>query len=95
MAATAVMSYEEQEEDHRRFARFVVYGPREPMEPMATRAGVLEVPCAVCRAAAGAECVAVPLVVSFLGRAFPALRGIHTRRYLDRTHDPRLREDEG
>jgi hypothetical protein len=91
MSTTAVMSYEEREEDRRRFARFVVYGPREPMEPMATRAEVLEIPCATCGAAAGAECSAgpVPLHPSFLGRAFPGLRGIHTRRYLDRTGDPR------
>lgn len=89
MSATAVMSYEEQEESRRRFAMFVVHGPREPMEPMATRAEVLEGPCTTCGAAAGAECSIASLSPSFLGRAFPGLRGIHTRRYLDRTGDPR------
>lgn len=91
MSTTSVLSYEELEERRKRFAMFFARGPREPMEPMATRAEVLEVPCGACGADAGAECNAgpLPLCPSFLGRAFPALRGIHTRRYLDSTSDPR------
>ena len=89
MSTTAVMSYEEQEEDRRRFAKGFAYGPREPMEPLATRAEVLEIPCEDCDAEAGAECQTAFPRPSFLGRALPGLRGIHTRRYLDRTGDPR------
>jgi hypothetical protein len=59
------------------------------MEPMATRAEVLEIPCEGCGAGAGAECDTAFPRPSFLGRAFPGLRGIHARRYLDRTDDPR------
>jgi hypothetical protein len=86
---TAALSYEERQDRARRFARFIIYGPPQPMEPMATRAQVMAIPCAFCRAEAGAECSHAGLRVSYLGRAFPELRGLHTRRYLDRTHDPR------
>lgn len=89
MATTAVMSYEEREEDRRRFARWFACGPQEPMEPLAARAEVLEIPCEGCGAAAGEECRTAFPRPSFLGRAFPGLRDIHTRRYLDRTGDPR------
>jgi hypothetical protein len=89
MTTTAVLSYEERRERSRRFAHFLVNGPREPWEPLATRAEVVEVPCSVCRAEAGAECRTAFPFLSFLGRAFPSLQGIHACRYLDRTHDPR------
>lgn len=89
MTTTAAMGYEERQEQARRFARLIVYGLATPIEPMATRAQVLEVPCATCGAETAHECEAGSLRPSFLGRAFPGLRGIHARRYLDRTGDPR------
>jgi len=89
MSATAVLSYEEREERRKRFARWFAFGPRPTGEPMATRAEILEIPCGFCGAAPGADCDTAFPRPSFLGRAFPGLRGIHTRRYLDRTNDPR------
>lgn len=82
-------SCEEQEERRERFWRWFACDPREPMEPMATRAEVLEIPCGFCGAAAGTECDTAFPRPSFLGRAFPALRGIHAPRYLNRANDPR------
>lgn len=60
-----------------------------PHEPKATRAEVLEIACSLCAAEPGELCdVSFPRV-SFIGIIFRGFDGIHLRRYLDRTHDPR------
>jgi hypothetical protein len=69
------------------------YGMRQflrtaPHEPRATLAEVLEVPCPVCGAEAGTPCS--PKYRFASGMVFgEAMRDVHLRRYLDKTHDPR------
>ena len=63
-----------------------------PYEPLATRDEVLEIACRSpgCRADAGQPCsTAFPHGAYMTGMVFRDLSGIHLRRYLDRTHDPR------
>lgn len=63
-----------------------------PHEPLATREQVIEgTSCTVCRAAPGAECDgAHPHPAFAAGLVFGAsMRGVHLRRYLDKTGDPR------
>lgn len=62
-----------------------------PHEPAATRAEVLGVACSVCSAEPGAECdAAFPHPAFAAGMVFGAgMRGVHLRRYLDKTGDPR------
>lgn len=86
MSGDAVDLYEQAQERGRQVAAFWRAGPHEPM---ATRAQVLEVPCSACGAEPGAECDTSFPRPSWLGMAMPGLRGIHTRRYLDKTGDPR------
>jgi hypothetical protein len=74
------------EERQRRGERMAAFWRSRP-EPMATLAEVLEVPCATCGAEAGAGCAPAPARI--LGLALPSLASVHTRRYLDLTHDPR------
>lgn len=62
-----------------------------PHAPMASRAEVLEIACGGCGAEPGEECAtAFPRVAFFAGMLFgPEFGGMHLRRYLDRTGDPR------
>jgi hypothetical protein len=62
-----------------------------PYAPLATRAEVLEIPCSHCGAPAAQECAtAFPRPAFVAGMVFgSALRGVHIRRYQDKTHDPR------
>ena len=62
---------------------------RSKPEPMATAAEVLEVACRACGAEAGAACDFGRLKFSLLGLAFPGLHMFHSRRYADRSGDPR------
>lgn len=66
--------------------RFLHAGPHEPM---AMRDEVLEIACRGCLAAPGAFCDTTFPRISLTGLAFRDLSGVHLRRYLDRTHDPR------
>lgn len=83
------LSFEERDRRARGIYTFLRSGPHEPM---ATPAEVLEVPCAGCGAPPGEQCrTAFPHTAWAAGmtlRGF-AGSGIHLRRYLDRTGDPR------
>jgi hypothetical protein len=87
MTETAAQRRERQERQGRQIAAYLRAAPHEPM---ATRAEVLEVPCPVCGAEAGAECgTAFPRSAWAAGMLFRGFSGVHLRRYLDRTGDPR------
>lgn len=60
-----------------------------PYEPLATRDEVLEVTCSVCQAGPGVPCDTAFPHPSLAGLVFRGFSGIHLRRYLDKTHDPR------
>jgi hypothetical protein len=60
-----------------------------PYEPLATRDEVLEVPCSACAADAGSPCDTSFPRPSLAGLALRGFSGVHLRRYMDRTHDPR------
>jgi hypothetical protein len=62
---------------------------RGPHEPLATPAEVLEVACPSCSAEPGQPCNTTFPRVSILGLALRGFSGIHTARYLSKTHDPR------
>lgn len=87
-------TFEEREARGRENARMLRHLLRTgPLEPMASRAEVLELACSSpgCGAAAGEECHAeFPHAAWAAPVAFGAeWRGVHLRRYLDKTGDPR------
>lgn len=58
-----------------------------PWKPLASREDVLCAPCS-CGALPGQECD-LGAFPSFLGMLMPEMSGVHTRRYLNWTEDPR------
>jgi hypothetical protein len=87
-------TFEEREAHAREIASsFVTLLRTGPLEPMATQAEVLEIACssAGCGAGPGEECrTAFPHPAFTAGVALGAgWAGVHLRRYLDKTGDPR------
>jgi len=60
-----------------------------PYEPLATPEQVVGAPCAFCGAGPGRPCDTSGMRPALAGLLLRGFSGIHTRRYLDLTHDPR------
>lgn len=84
-------TFEQRQERARQLYDALIFFRRHgPLEPMATREQVLEIPCVFCGAEAGSECsTRFPRPAMFAGMALRGLSGVHMRRYQDRAHDPR------